>query len=251
MNNNTLHFFIKDNGKLYVIPEIPEEPYFLYPNGSGLLNDAIKSEWNEYNKALQQAKGNAIEVLNEDEVKRKLTEWSKGWADVEIDFDNISDTNKIYSLEGCNILMDECIGVCKAHLKGKELCNSNCKLKETALITFEESKKNKSLIDKVLSEVPLITKLKVNNEIALIELLTEMGYRENKTWSNDENEKLSILVRRAEELSKSQIEILEQYKAALKAEIEKELEIWSEIHHKNYKEGLRVAKRMIDEVTSV
>lgn len=47
--------------------------------------------------------------------------------------------------------------------------------------------------EKILKETPLKTRLKVSTQMAFISLLSELGYRENKMWSEDEEETLNKL----------------------------------------------------------
>lgn len=49
------------------------------------------------------------------------------------------------------------------------------------------------LIEKIRSETPLRTKLKVTLEMMLIHAITELGYRPDKMWTEDENDKLKII----------------------------------------------------------
>lgn len=48
-------------------------------------------------------------------------------------------------------------------------------------------------IDKLLKETPLSTRLNVLNETTFITLITKLGYRDEKMWSEDENDKLNII----------------------------------------------------------
>ncbi len=57
----------------------------------------------------------------------------------------------------------------------------------------------------------LETRLSTLNRFAFIDLLYELGYRENKGWSLDEEEKLKKLCEMAEEVSKSQIAVMKQW----------------------------------------
>ena len=50
----------------------------------------------------------------------------------------------------------------------------------------------KALTD-ILADIPLRTRLIVSNQIAFINLITELGYREDKPWGDDENEMLQKL----------------------------------------------------------
>ena len=48
-------------------------------------------------------------------------------------------------------------------------------------------------IDKLVKEIPLKTRIKISNEMAFINLIVELGYREDKMWTDDENELLGKL----------------------------------------------------------
>lgn len=54
---------------------------------------------------------------------------------------------------------------------------------------------------KTLKEVPLDIRLNVINEFAFIDLITELGYREEKAWTDEENETLSRLMNLAKKLT--------------------------------------------------
>lgn len=51
-----------------------------------------------------------------------------------------------------------------------------------------------NLINKIRKRTKLKTKLKVLNEMAFIDLLSILGYREEKMWTPDEDEKLQKLM---------------------------------------------------------
>lgn len=55
--------------------------------------------------------------------------------------------------------------------------------------------------DKMIAEIPVRTKIKVGIEMSMIDLITRMGYREDKMWDDSENDKLTILMTCAKELS--------------------------------------------------
>lgn len=50
------------------------------------------------------------------------------------------------------------------------------------------------LIEKIQNRTTLKTKIKVLNEIAFINLIVELGYREDKMWTDEENELLSKII---------------------------------------------------------
>ena len=68
-----------------------------------------------------------------------------------------------------------------------------------------------NLIEKILSEIDLRTKLKVNNEFAFVNLLTDLCYRKDKLWTDDEDEILSRLIDLASELADTQMEEIENH----------------------------------------
>ena len=49
------------------------------------------------------------------------------------------------------------------------------------------------MIDKLIKNIPLKTRIQVLNEIGFIRLITEMGYREEKSWGPDEEATLQKL----------------------------------------------------------
>ena len=48
--------------------------------------------------------------------------------------------------------------------------------------------------EEALKNISLQTQIKVANEMAFINLIVELGYRESKMWSHDEDELLSKLL---------------------------------------------------------
>ena len=68
-----------------------------------------------------------------------------------------------------------------------------------------------SRIADILKETPLEIRLSVNNEMAFIELITKLGYRESKPWSDDENDILQKIWELALELTKNQVIEIEQW----------------------------------------
>ena len=54
--------------------------------------------------------------------------------------------------------------------------------------------KRSKVIDKLIKETPLEVRLKVDNEMAFITLLSELGLRDDKMWTKDEDEMLSKLI---------------------------------------------------------
>ena len=66
-------------------------------------------------------------------------------------------------------------------------------------------------LDKMLKQIPLKTRLKVSTEMAFINLITELGYRENKMWTEDEDEILNKLCSLAVSLSEDHIKEMEEW----------------------------------------
>lgn len=69
----------------------------------------------------------------------------------------------------------------------------------------------KKTLEKILKETPLKTRLKVSTELAFINLITELGYRDNKMWTDDENETLNKLCDLAMDLVIEHIKEFEQW----------------------------------------
>ena len=57
----------------------------------------------------------------------------------------------------------------------------------------------KNRLDKIVKRIPIETRIRVSSEMAFINLIVELGYRENKTWSDDEDELLGKLCKLAKE----------------------------------------------------
>lgn len=71
-------------------------------------------------------------------------------------------------------------------------------------------KKNKSnIIKDIVNKTPLDIKLKVTVRMAMIHSLTELGYRENKSWGDDEEEQLYKLYSLADDLSNDIMKLVE------------------------------------------
>ena len=62
----------------------------------------------------------------------------------------------------------------------------------------------KNLIDKITPEI----RVKVLCEVAFINLITELGYREDKAWTEEENDTLTKLMKSAEDLSNEIIKVI-------------------------------------------
>ena len=66
-----------------------------------------------------------------------------------------------------------------------------------------------NIISKLAAKASLTTRLNVANQIKFIDLLTELGYREDKMWSKEEDELLNKLCNSA---NKYTLEILNTIK---------------------------------------
>jgi len=53
--------------------------------------------------------------------------------------------------------------------------------------------KSKNTISEIAKDIPLETRILVANEMAFINLITELGYREDRAWTDDEDELLDKL----------------------------------------------------------
>ena len=58
-------------------------------------------------------------------------------------------------------------------------------------------------MQKLKDSIPINIQIKVCIKFAFINLITELGYRENKTWSSDEDENLAKICKYAEDCTKS------------------------------------------------
>lgn len=71
------------------------------------------------------------------------------------------------------------------------------------------------IIEKILKETPLKTRLKVSNEMAFIHLITELGYREDKAWDENDEEDNRILLKLtalANEHTNNQMKTIDRWK---------------------------------------
>ncbi len=69
------------------------------------------------------------------------------------------------------------------------------------------------IFEKRIKEIPLEIRLNVLNQMVFIDLLTEMGYREDVMWTEAEDEKLKILCESAEKATQEQIETFNKWLA--------------------------------------
>lgn len=68
------------------------------------------------------------------------------------------------------------------------------------------------IIERIRKRIPLETKLKVANEMAFIDLIVELGYREDKAWTDEEDELLSKLMSLANKHTEDQMKIIDDHK---------------------------------------
>lgn len=81
------------------------------------------------------------------------------------------------------------------------------------------------ILKKLMDEIPLETKIKVSNEMAFINLIVELGYREDKMWTDDEDKLLNKLCKLAEKHTKSILEDIKEENKKLIFKL-KELELY-------------------------
>ncbi len=67
------------------------------------------------------------------------------------------------------------------------------------------------MIDELLRSLPIATRLGILNEMMLINMLVELGYREDRPWAIDEKEELENIIRYAKRMTKDQINEFEQW----------------------------------------
>jgi len=67
------------------------------------------------------------------------------------------------------------------------------------------------ILDEILGRIPLKTRLKVLNEMMLMDFLTEFGFREDKQWIEEEEEMLTKLLNYAKKITKSQLSEIEDW----------------------------------------
>ena len=70
--------------------------------------------------------------------------------------------------------------------------------------------KNK-VVDRILMKTGLETKLKVSNQMAFISLTSDMGYREEKMWTDEDEEILHKLCNLADHHTQNQLELIEEH----------------------------------------
>lgn len=73
-------------------------------------------------------------------------------------------------------------------------------------------KDNKAVLDRLRKKITLEMRLEASNTAAFIDLITDLGYRESKPWSSDEDDLLNEIVQRANKLAKQQLAEIEKWK---------------------------------------
>lgn len=66
------------------------------------------------------------------------------------------------------------------------------------------------IVEDILNNIPLETKIKISTEFAFINLIHELGFREEKYWSEDESEILNKILELAKKHSNDIIEIIKE-----------------------------------------
>jgi hypothetical protein len=66
------------------------------------------------------------------------------------------------------------------------------------------------IINKILKRINLKTQLRISNQTAFIMLLSELGYREDKMWTDEENEILEKLCLFAEKHTDDQLKTIKE-----------------------------------------
>ena len=67
------------------------------------------------------------------------------------------------------------------------------------------------ILDNILGKIPLKTRLKVLNEMMLMDFLVEFGFREDKQWTDEEEEMLTKLLNFTKRITKSQLSEIEDW----------------------------------------
>ena len=67
------------------------------------------------------------------------------------------------------------------------------------------------ILEELSKTCPLEIRLRVTTEMAFISLLTELGYREDKMWTEDENEILTKLCLFAKKVTQWHLKEIEQW----------------------------------------
>ena len=66
------------------------------------------------------------------------------------------------------------------------------------------------IAEDILNNIPVETKIKILTEFAFINLIHELGFREEKYWSDDESEILNKILELAKKHSENIIKIINE-----------------------------------------
>lgn len=69
-----------------------------------------------------------------------------------------------------------------------------------------------NIMDKIIKEVSLLTKLKVMNQMFMVDMLVNAGYRDDKMWCDGEEKEITIITECAKNLAISQLKIINETK---------------------------------------
>jgi hypothetical protein len=68
-----------------------------------------------------------------------------------------------------------------------------------------------NIISELCKKIPLETRLTVSNEMAMIDLLTELGFRDDKMWTKEEDPMLEKLCNLAKKWTKIQLDEIKEW----------------------------------------
>jgi hypothetical protein len=68
------------------------------------------------------------------------------------------------------------------------------------------------VVDRMMKNMPLKTRLKVSIEMFLINFLTDAGFREDKFWGDDDDSLLKKICKHAEKMADSHMENIEEWR---------------------------------------
>ena len=72
-------------------------------------------------------------------------------------------------------------------------------------------KKSNFNIGDLTSKIPLDVRLRVSTQMGFINLITELGYREDKMWSDEEDDVLNKLIDLANELAEDHLKEVKEW----------------------------------------
>jgi len=67
------------------------------------------------------------------------------------------------------------------------------------------------IVNRIRMKIGLKTKLKISNQMAFISLITDMGYREDKMWSDEDEHILHKICKLADQHTQNQLELIEKH----------------------------------------